>query len=131
MSIAGDGRVILSGQIKDEDDPRTGPGGMHMRFAAEARFRTRGGNLTEGAGTVNVNDANEVTVVLTSATDYNIDLLDFDKSVDPGARCAEILDNSDKKNYRELLNDHKTEHQSMFNRVSLDLGSGYTRSSSR
>ena len=32
-----------------------------------------------------VRNAKEITVRLTAATDYNIDLLDFDRSMDPAA----------------------------------------------
>lgn len=117
-----DDKIFLTGQIVDEDGPKTGPGGNHMRFASEARFNIKGGSITVENNSVRIGDASEITVILTAATDYNINLLDIDKSINPGSVCEEILNKAGNKNFADLLKDHSAEHQAMFDRVSLDFG---------
>lgn len=122
IEASDDGMIILSGQIVDEEDPKSGPGGKHMRFAAEARIRTTSGNISADADSVTVSDASAITVILTAATDYNIDLLDVDGSIDPGLTCKTILDRAGDISYRDLKKSHLAEHTEMFDRVSLDFG---------
>ena len=118
----GNGVVQLSGQIIDLDDPGSGPGGAHMKFAGELRVSAGNGETTAMNDIVRVTHAREITVRLTAATDYNIDLLDFDRSVDPAATCRTILDRTEGISYKELLNSHLKEFQQMFDRVSLSFG---------
>lgn len=118
-----DGRIYLSGQIKDEDDPLTGPGGDHMRFAAQARFVHRGGTLKILNNGIDIADASRITIVLTAATDYNIDILDTDETIDPARVCSSVLDRIRDINYSLLAKTHTDEHQAMFDRVSLTIGS--------
>ena len=79
-----DGKILLSGQIKDEDDPLTGPGGNDMRFAAEVRFKLEKGDNAGVGKSLTVKDARKITIVLTAATDYNLSIL-MDRSIDPEA----------------------------------------------
>ncbi len=120
--VSEDGRMFLTGQIIDEDDSLTGPGGKHMRFASEARFRVRKGSITAENSLLRITGASEITMILTAATDYNIDLLDTDPAIDPASVCAGILDRAGAKEYSGLLRDHTSEHRAMFDRVSLKLG---------
>ncbi len=122
VTVTEDGKMFLTGQIVDEDDPKTGPGGRHMRFASEARFRIKGGNIRAENNSIRIGDASEITVILTAATDYNINLLDTDKSINPGSVCAEILNKTGNKSFTGLLKDHLTEHRALFDRVSIDFG---------
>ncbi len=122
VRVSEDGSILLTGQIVDEDNPLTGPGGKHMKFASLARFRVANGKIAAGDSSLSIADASEITVILTAATDYNINLLDFDRSLDPAAACDAILERISGKSYRSILADHSAEHQSMFDRVSLDFG---------
>jgi alpha-L-fucosidase 2 len=116
------GRVVMRGKIKDDDDPLTGPGGDHMRFAAELRLNVNSGSIAFENNKVRITGAGKITVVITAATDYNIELLDIDRSVDPSAVCEDILDKTGTARYRELEKRHVAEHSSYFDRVSLSLG---------
>ncbi len=116
------GMIRLSGQIIDQDDPKSGPGGAHMRFAGELRVSAKNGTVTAQDDILTVNTAEEITVRLTAATDYNIDKLDFDRSIDPAFTCKTILDESEGIPYGELVNSHLKEYREMFDRVSLSFG---------
>jgi len=132
VSIGPEGIIRMAGQIIDEEDPLSGPAGAHMRFAAELR-------ITDGAGRpiscvpfpeassqesprLRISGSNALTIRQTAATDYAADKLDFDRSIDPAAVCAEILDRAARRSDASLLNRHLAEYQPLFRRVSLDLG---------
>jgi alpha-L-fucosidase 2 len=122
VTATNDGRIILTGQIKDEDDQGSGPGGDHMRFASEARFKLENGRLSSDKNAINVKGASKVTIVLTAATNYNIDLLDTDQSIDPLAVCENILNKIRILDFNALLKNHIAEHRNLFDRVSLNFG---------
>jgi alpha-L-fucosidase 2 len=122
IKAGSNGRIYLNGQIIDEDDSLTGPGGKHMRFAAQARVTIDKGTISSPGNSVVVSGASEVTVLLTAATDYNIDKLDTDSSVDPSFLCESILNSTGKSYYKDLERAHKKEYQVMFDRVSLNFG---------
>ena len=118
-----DGRIRLAGEILDSDDPLEGPGGPHMRFAGELRVISRTGVLSAVNGSLRVTGSEEILMLLTAATDYNLSRLDFDRTIDARATCATILDEAGSHSGEALLQRHLLEYQSMFNRVNLRLGS--------
>ncbi len=115
-------RLYLTGQIVDADDPLAGPGGEHMKFSGELRISSEGGTITSGIGKVSVNNSREITLRITAATDYNINKLDFDRSINPMATCKTILNKTEDASYKMLKERHLSEYQDMFNRVSLSFG---------
>jgi alpha-L-fucosidase 2 len=118
----GTGIIRLSGQIIDQDDPKSGPGGAHMKFAGELRVSPKSGTVTAKDDILTVKEAKEITVRLTAATDYSIDKLDFDRSIDPEYTCETILDKSEGIPFGELVNSHLNEYKEMFDRVNLSFG---------
>jgi len=114
--------IHLTGQIIDVEDAKSGPGGAHMRFAGELRLSAVKGKTGALNDILMVRKASEITLRLTAASDYNINLLDFDKSIDPAAICKSILDRTENRSVRELKQKHLEEYQEMFNRVSLSFG---------
>lgn len=63
---------------------------------------------------LSVEEADSVTIVLAAATTYRYD--------NPEQECLKVLDRVSKKSYQELRQNHVQDYQSLFNRVSLDLG---------
>ena len=117
-----DNEIILEGQVIDEDDPRSGPGGKHMKFAAKLRILHEGGNLIAKDGGIYIDKANQATLLFTAATDYQLSQLNFDRSIQPLNVCNQILEKACQQSYDALLARHTEDHTSVFNRVSLDLG---------
>ena len=117
-----DNEIILEGQVIDEDDPRSGPGGKHMKFAAKLRILHEGGNLIAKDGGIYIDKANQATLLFTAATDYQLSQLNFDRSIQPLNVCNQILEKACQQSYDALLTRHTEDHTSAFNRVSLDLG---------
>jgi alpha-L-fucosidase 2 len=122
ITVSEKGIIYLNGQIKDEEDPRSGPAGDHMRFASEARFKLTDGSMSVENNSLKVTGATEVLVVLTAATDYNINLLDVDPDVDPQSVCENILNNISIMEYNSILKAHLEEYKLLFDRVSLNFG---------
>ena len=117
-----DNEIILEGQVIDEDDPQSGPGGKHMKFAAKLRILHEGGNLIAKDGGIYIEKAKQATLLFTAATDYQLSQLNFDRSIQPLNICNQILEKACQQSYDALLARHIEDHTSVFNRVSLDLG---------
>ncbi|MEN8230073.1 MAG: glycoside hydrolase family 95 protein [Bacteroidota bacterium] len=124
------GRLNLDGQIIDIESPDayddnpggSGEGGKHMRFSGRVISKVSGGEILNNNTDLVVKQAKEVILIITAATDYNLALLNFDPSIDPGEKAELILDKVQNKSWKQLKDAHTKEHSSMFNRVSLDLG---------
>lgn len=145
--------LVLEGQVTDKPDPKRGPGGKHMRFAALARVWWEGmgdgdidPQLVRGEKTIEGREQRAVTIVLTAATDYDAERMDFDRDRNPAAVCNRIcrraaanalrrtggerpvnvpgplLGKLRRRRYRGLKQAHVKEHREKFNRVELEIG---------
>lgn len=116
-----DNMLVMAGHIVDKEDSLRGAGGAHMRFEAQVKAINKGGSVTAEGDTLSVKDANEILLLVTAATDYNLTKLNFDASIHPTQVCMDILKRAEGKSFAQLTKDHLKEYQSLFNRVSLDL----------
>ena len=82
-----------------------------MKYEARARVLVRGGTADGGA----FKDCDEVVVLLAAGTDYAMDYT-------TGYRGKMGLLSFPEKSYDELQTEHVKDFQSLFNRVTLDLG---------
>ena len=121
----------FTGQIVDvekkdggfDDNPGgSGPGGAHMRFAALGQVTTRGGSVTVGQGKVTIEGADEAWIFLTAATDYSLAKMDFDRAIEPLARCREILAKATADGWEKIHAAHFAVYQPRYHDVLLDLG---------
>ena len=114
--------LCMAGQIIDEPDSLHGPGGAHMRFKAQVKAIQKGGFIYPQDNTLVVENANELTLMLTAATNYRVNRLNFDSTTDPASVCRKVLRKTEGKSFDSIVKAHKKDYQSLFNRVSLDLG---------
>ncbi|MHC4249012.1 MAG: glycoside hydrolase family 95 protein, partial [Planctomycetota bacterium] len=131
FAASADGRIRMDGRIVDVpksaggyEDNRggSGPGGEHMRFAGRLLVKATGGAVRAEADRLLFEGADEVVALFTAATDFNLDMMNFDRAIDPGRSADEILSRASAKSWDDLLAAHVAEHGSMYGRVSLDLG---------
>jgi len=117
---AGDDVLALSGKLKDYTSKRTGAKVIgSIKFEARLKVSLEGGSATVTDDAIEVKGANAATLLLAGATNYK----DFeDLSADPAARCKEALEAVAEKKYDAIRNDHVADHQALFRRVVLDLG---------
>lgn len=121
LSVQGN-EILMEGQVMDEDSPLAGKGGAHMKFASQLRVLHEGGEISIKDGGIYIDKAEKATLLLTAATDYDLEKMDFDRSILPLRRCNEIMEQACQQDYPELLARHIQDHTEIFNRVSIDLG---------
>lgn len=115
-------QLVLEGQIIDETTELHGPGGEHMRFAGKLVALNTGGEIITNSSNLTVNNSDEITLLFTAATDYNLELLNYDRNINPVKICDQILEKVKGKSYKEIKEDHRRDHKSLFNRVEIELG---------
>lgn len=120
--FAENNQLILEGQIIDETTDEHGEGGKNMKFAAKMIALNKGGEIKAEKGKIIINNADELTLILTAATDYSLDKLNYDRSIEPLLICNNILDKAEGKSYAQIKESHIKEHSAIFSRVQIDLG---------
>lgn len=96
-------------------DSKTGK----VNFEGIVRPVLRGGQLTAGKDKFDIKDADEVILYISIGTNFN---KYNDLTGDPSKRAQTVLDKAVQVAYDKALTDHTTKYQSLFNRVTLDLG---------
>jgi alpha-L-fucosidase 2 len=115
VSAEGQDTLILSGANTPWDGL---PGGL--RYEARAKLIADAGRVSRSGDELVVAGANSVTILIAAATTFKR----FDDvSADPSAIAARQIEAAAAKSYAALRADHVREHQRLFRRVSLDLGS--------
>jgi alpha-L-fucosidase 2 len=89
-----------------------------LTFESRLKVYECDGDIFQENNKIRITKANAVTLVLTAATSY---VNYHDVSADPAKRCETVLD-SVNGDYETLLKRHIEDHQSLFHRVSIDLG---------
>jgi alpha-L-fucosidase 2 len=107
--------LMISGTTMDHE----GVKGV-VRFNGIVRLKPEGGDLNADDTSLQVKNADAVTIYISIATNYNNYQ---DVSGDENKRALEYLNNAYPKSYSDILSAHVAAYQKYFNRVKLDLGS--------
>ena len=117
FGTAPDGKngLLMTGQLDNGVD------GKGMSYAARLRVLNKGGDVSLQGNSLNVSDADEVTLLVTAATDYR----GFAglQSDDPSSLTLDQLKKASGKSFKSLLEAHTKDYQKYFQRVSLQLAS--------
>ena len=106
----GTDQLALIGQVEE--------GGI--RFEARLCIKAQGGKVSVTDSGISVENADSVMLILAGATNFK----GFkDITADPDARCEETMKAVAGKDFEALLASHVADHQRLFRRVHLDLGS--------
>ena len=109
--------TIASGRDQLALDGRVGERGT--RFAARLKVTLDGGRIRAEGDHLVIEEADAATVVLSGATAF----VNFqDVTGDPAAQASATLAAATKKPAADLAAAHSADHQSLFRRVTLDLG---------
>lgn len=80
------------------------------------------GKITQRGDHLIVTGANEVTLVLSSATNYNFKSPANPLKTNRREQCNTTIQNAQKKSYTQLRSQHVNDYRKLFDRVTLDLG---------
>jgi alpha-L-fucosidase 2 len=104
----------------------TGLSGTHegvqgkVKFNARSKIVNTGGSVSTASNEVRVENANEVVILISIATNF----VDYKTlTANEAKKCAGFLKKAENKSYDDLKASHIKAYQKYFNRVSLDLGS--------
>ena len=89
-----------------------------LTFESRLKVYECDGNIFRDDNKIHITKANAITLVLAAATSY---VNYHDVSANPAERCETVLD-SVNGDYETLIKRHIEDHQSLFRRVSIDLG---------
>ena len=119
--------LIIDGQIFDDpkgydDNPGgSGEGGYHMKFAANIFIKIKSGEIKSSGNKLIVNNSDEFTVMISAATDYNLDIMNFDREIDPLSICEQTIQKASKIDYEKIKAEHIANHALIMNRVRFDI----------
>ncbi len=117
----------INGQIFDapdgfDDNPGgSGKGGYHMKFNSHVAFSSTDGKVSFSGEELTIEDATEFTLIVSAATDYDLEKMDFDRSIDAGKNSLQKLQAVLKIPYDKLKRNHVVAQKQIFNRVYLNI----------
>ncbi|MCP3927610.1 MAG: glycoside hydrolase family 95 protein [Bacteroidetes bacterium] len=115
--------LCIDGQIFDDpdgyDDNKggSGKGGYHMKFASRIAVKLDDGNINASEDQLLVKDAEEFTVIVSAATDYNLSLMNFDRNIDAKNNAYSLLNKGLEASYNNIKREHIKSHSEIYNRV--------------
>lgn len=116
-----DGQIFDDPDGYDDNPGGSGKGGYHMKFNGLVAMKTNNGELQALDSQLKINNSTEFTVLLSAATDYNPELMDFDRSIDAKLVANEKLQAALSVPYEQLKKEHVKEHSAVYNRVELNI----------
>lgn len=127
---AQDNQVIINGQAPKHVEPNYQ--GKHdpvyedkhgMRFQGRLLINQSGGKLSTSGNKLVLENASSATLLFVAATSYSGFSKDpYKDGKDEKAICTQYIESLKNKEYNELYKNHVQDYQSLFGRVSLDLG---------
>jgi len=121
--------LIIDGQVFDDPDgyednvDGSGKTGLHMKFSSQITAALDNGSISGNENTLHLENSTGYTVIVSAATDYNLEALNFDRNINPKNNALKILKEATETTYKTAKEAHISEHSNMFNRVALSLGS--------
>lgn len=115
VSTVGNDQLLLRGQLWN------GVTNGGVKFAARLGVICGDGKVSPDNETIQIENATEVTLLLTAATDYRMQLPDW-RAGDPERATAEQLAAAAMKPFSRLHQVHVADYQKLFQRVTLDVG---------
>ena len=117
VTAVGDKQLLMQGQLWN------GEAFEGMKYAARLAVLPGNGKIRPDGDGLLVADASDVTLLVSAATDYRMQLPDW-RHGDPQAKSLQQLEAAMKKPLAEIRKAHIADYQRLFHRLSLDLGGG-------
>ncbi len=107
--------LTVSGELNDNQ----------MKYVSHTKVITKDGVVTDEKDKIKVENAKDVLIITSLGTDYKNDYPVYrsgETSEQVSARVLKYVTDAGNKTYEQLKQRHVEDHQSIFNRVHLDLG---------
>ncbi len=118
VHVENDTDLVIKGQM-----PESG-----INYGSRLRVINQGGTITTVKNGFQVKNADNVTLLLSAKTDYDMKWPSCQSDVNPRKVVKKQVMAASKKTYSKLLSAHHEDYQPLFNRVSLSLESPLKRS---
>jgi alpha-L-fucosidase 2 len=112
ITVEGGDTLVLRGHAFEH---MHSDGKQGVAFEARVRLLSEGGSVSAQNTVLRVSDANSATLHVAISTNF--------RGADASARCARSLQGIRHKTYAQLRSAHIKDHQMLFRRVAVDLGS--------
>lgn len=116
-----DGQIVDDSTGYDDNPGGSGKGGPHMKFFSHIGVVADNGKVHSEGDQLVVENSSAFTVILSAATDYNLDKMDFDRSIDARKKSMERLTSAMSIPYKKIKEDHIKYNSEIFDRVSLNI----------
>ncbi|MEJ0103263.1 MAG: glycoside hydrolase family 95 protein [Bacteroidota bacterium] len=117
-----EGQVIMKGKMNN------GKGGDGMEYMVRLQAVLQGGRQQFSGDKIIIQNADEVTLILTAATDY-LPVYPSYTGRKYEKITRDVITNAIKKSYTQLKTDHTKDYQQYFSRVSLQLADKHIKDS--
>ncbi|MBK3518233.1 glycoside hydrolase family 95 protein [Carboxylicivirga marina] len=119
--VAKGNEIILSGTLPNEGN----------NFEAQFRILNDGGTLTAEGGSIKVEGANNVSILIATGTNYklssevflNNNRIKLDPSKSPHERLSKIIGSAASRGFESLKERHVADYKNLFDRVQINLNS--------
>ncbi|MEP0367652.1 MAG: glycoside hydrolase family 95 protein [Cyclobacteriaceae bacterium] len=115
------GQIFDDPEGYDDNNGGSGQGGYHMKFNGHLNFSGYNGKVSIDDKELTIDGATEFTLILSAATDYNLEKMDFDREIDSKSKSLQKLEAAMDIPYEELKSRHVESHKEIFNRVQLEI----------
>lgn len=112
--------TALDNELSMEGRLNNGKGGAGMAYIVRLKARSSGGRQTARGNMLIIEQADEVVLLLTAATDY-LPVYPHYTGNNPAAASRQTLDRAFAQNYKRLKQAHLRDYRQFFRRVSLQL----------
>ncbi|MDO9634275.1 MAG: glycoside hydrolase family 95 protein [Paludibacter sp.] len=112
-----DGSITLTGQPADH-------GVNGLNFAQYLKVNAKNGTVAVSGTKLIVTGADELLIVLSAATNYQQcmdDSFNYFTMIDPLEKATDAVNKTIQENYENIIKNHISDYQSLFNRLSLNL----------
>lgn len=132
--IASDNSLVLRGRCPAHVEPSYAESplpviwedqsdGKGMRFEVRLQVAVSGGHVQAFGDRIQVTGADGALVLVTAATSFNgYNESPSSRGCDPEEVCVNILERARTRSFADLADAHRSDHQSLFDRVQLQLG---------
>lgn len=104
--------LICFGALKDNG----------LRSYTKVKFLNKGGKVRPAGDAMSVLNAEEVVIILSSATDYENRYPHYRSGLNPERIVAPLIENAELWGFDKLLSRHVEDYTALFGRVKLDMG---------